>query len=379
MAPIRLGVIGLSTRGWASRALIPPIFDPLLSSKYQLTALCTTNPTSAQEAARKYSELAGSKVKGYYGDEGAVALAQDPDVDMVVISVNIPEHLKVALPAIEAGKDISIEWTPGKGYQETLQIAEAVKRKGVRCLVGTQAVQGLYVKKVRELITAGKIGRVLSSTIQLTAAHADLGMWGPIAYDGTRYLMDAKNHATPLTITAGHLLAAVTDVLGDFAEVVADATIRIDPNVQILNIDNKPTGEVIQKTVPDQYGIVGKLKDGIFVTVHVQVGLRAEQAKGRRLFHWIIDGEEGSIEVQGLPEHGSLAFSPNIEKKVLLNGVEVPLEESEVDKLGYTGKAWLEFAKEDGNYPTIDDAVKLHRTIDAIERSIEEGRKVKLI
>ena len=39
--------------------------------------------------------------------------------------------------------------------------------------------------------------------------------------------------------------------------------------------------------------------------------------------------------------------------------------------------AWTEFAKEDlGNYPTLDDAVKLHRLLEAITRSGIEGRRV---
>ena len=39
--------------------------------------------------------------------------------------------------------------------------------------------------------------------------------------------------------------------------------------------------------------------------------------------------------------------------------------------------AWTEFAKDDvGNYPTLDDAVKLHRLLEDIERSAIEGRRV---
>ena len=39
--------------------------------------------------------------------------------------------------------------------------------------------------------------------------------------------------------------------------------------------------------------------------------------------------------------------------------------------------AWAEFAKEEtGNYPTLDDAVKLHRLLEDIKRSEIEGRRV---
>lgn len=149
MAPIRIGFIGLSTKGWAASALANPLFDPLLSSSYSLTALCTTSETSARAAAETYSKLAGHTVKAYHGDDGLRAIINDPDVDLVAISVKMPEHYKAVFPAIEAGKDLFIEWTPGVSYEETVKIAEAAKRKGVRVLVGTQALQYESMKKVR--------------------------------------------------------------------------------------------------------------------------------------------------------------------------------------------------------------------------------------
>lgn len=148
MAPVRVGFIGLSTKGWAAAALVPPLFDPLLSSSYTLTALCTTSEGSATETAKKFSELAGHPVKAYYGDDGIRAIANDPDVDLVAVSVKIPDHYKTVMPAIEAGKDIYIEWSVGNGYKETVEIAEAAKRKGVRVLVGAQGIQNSSLQKV---------------------------------------------------------------------------------------------------------------------------------------------------------------------------------------------------------------------------------------
>ena len=148
MAPIRIGFIGLSTKGWAAAALVPPLLDPLLSSSYTLTALCTTSEASATDTAKKYTELAGHNVKAYYGDEGLKQIANDPNVDLVAVSVKIPDHYKAVTPAIEAGKDIYIEWAVGNGYKQTVEIAEAAKRKGVRVLVGVQSIQNASLQKV---------------------------------------------------------------------------------------------------------------------------------------------------------------------------------------------------------------------------------------
>ena len=150
-APIRVGFIGLSTRGWAAAALAGPLFDPLLSSHYTLTALCTTSEDTAAAAAQKYTELAGHTVTGYHGEEGLRAIANDPNVDLVAVSVKIPDHYKALMPAIEAGKDIFVEWTVGNGAEETAKVAEAAKRKGVRILVGAQAIQSPWLQKVSHM------------------------------------------------------------------------------------------------------------------------------------------------------------------------------------------------------------------------------------
>ena len=196
MAPIRIGFIGLSTKGWAAGALAAPLFDPLLSPHYTLTALCTTSEASATETAKKYSELAGHTVKAYYGDDGLRAIANDPNVDLVAVSVKIPDHYKAVMPAIEAGKDIYIEWAVGNGYKETVEIAEAAKRKGVRVLVGAQGIQNGSLQKVRarfdtlwsvfltfggvqvkELVKSGAIGRVHSTTAVRTTFDAAGCAW----------------------------------------------------------------------------------------------------------------------------------------------------------------------------------------------------------
>ena len=148
MAPIRIGFIGLSTKGWAAAALVPPLLDPLLSSSYTLTALCTTSEASATDTAKKYTELFGHTIKAYYGEEGIHAIANDPEVDLVAVSVKIPDHYKAVMPALEAEKDIYIEWSIGNGYKETVEIAELAKKKGVRVLVGAQGIQNSSLQKV---------------------------------------------------------------------------------------------------------------------------------------------------------------------------------------------------------------------------------------
>jgi predicted dehydrogenase len=147
--PIKLGVVGLSNNGaaWASLALIPPLFAPPLKDQYTLTALATRSAESAKTSADHFSTLAGAQVKPYSGAAGAIA--EDPDLDLIAISVKAPAHLAAALPAIEAGKAIFVEWPAGKNLSETRELAEKAKAKGVRSIVGLQGWQTPVIRKVR--------------------------------------------------------------------------------------------------------------------------------------------------------------------------------------------------------------------------------------
>ena len=82
---IRLGIIGLSAdkSAWATIAHAVPLKAYPLSDKYTITALATSSPASAKAAAQSH---AVPEEKAYSTPED---IANDPDVDMVVVSVKV--------------------------------------------------------------------------------------------------------------------------------------------------------------------------------------------------------------------------------------------------------------------------------------------------
>lgn len=180
MSPIKIGFVGLSASGWAATALAPGLLDPSLSSSYSLTAISTTSAESAEKSAKKYSETVGHAVKAYHGDTAQIA--NDPEVELVAVSVKAPSHKAALLPAIEAGKDIFIEWPAGVSLKESTELAEAAKKKGIRTIVGLQGRQspmiakvmhpfidvgriGLTLTQIKEILDSGVIGKVISTSI----------------------------------------------------------------------------------------------------------------------------------------------------------------------------------------------------------------------
>ena len=75
MAPIRVGIIGLSSRaktGWASAAHLP--YLTIAKDKYTITALCNSTVDSAKSAIKDYGLATTTKA---YGDPHDMANDQE--------------------------------------------------------------------------------------------------------------------------------------------------------------------------------------------------------------------------------------------------------------------------------------------------------------
>lgn len=89
---------------------------------------------------------------------------------------------------------------------------------------------------------------------------------------------------------------------------------------------------------------------------------------------WTIDGDEGWIRMESTGPGGSVMHVNGIQK-VWLNGELIDVEK---DGLNNSGRAFMEFAKGDekGVYPTFDEALVVHKHVEAVKTSSTEGRRV---
>ncbi len=88
------------------------------------------------------------------------ALAR-PDVDAVVIALPHWLHAQAAVDAAEAGKHILIEKPLANSVEECDAILDAVRRRGVRLMVGhTQHVSPVAIA-VKAVLAAGRIGELI--------------------------------------------------------------------------------------------------------------------------------------------------------------------------------------------------------------------------
>jgi predicted dehydrogenase len=141
---------------WASRSHLGYLQSTDL---YKITALQNSSKASAEAAAKEFGL---GDIATY---ENPKDVASDPNVDIVAVSVNVPEHYKLIRPALEAGKDVFSEWPLACNLSEAEELLHLAKEKGVKTIVGLQARQNPSILKAKEIVASGKLGKILGTTM----------------------------------------------------------------------------------------------------------------------------------------------------------------------------------------------------------------------
>src|SRR3954462_11574574 len=265
-----VGIIGVSpVRGWAAAAHIPAL---RALPNYEIRALSTHSAQSARAAGEAFG------VSVVFSDHQQ--LVTQPDIDMVAVTVKVPHHRELVSAALAAGKAVYCEWPLGRDLDDARAMAALAAEQGVRTVVGLQARQSPAVEFVRELLSAGYVGEVLSTTM------VGLSVPGDVVVQANAYMLDTTNGANLLTIAVGHSLDILNHVLGEFADLSAVSDLR-RPRITV-----EETGERIVKTAADQIAVIGTLTSGATASVHVR-----EAVAGGTGFLWEINGTDGTLRI----------------------------------------------------------------------------------
>jgi predicted dehydrogenase len=150
----------------------------------------------------------------------AELLARD---DLDVVSVCGPNftHREVGEAVARSGRHLWIEKPAGRSAEDTSSIAAAVHGAGVMSAVGFNYRNAPAVAHARELVAAGRLGRLESVDVRMLAdysAHPDGALSWRFDPDhaGTGVLGDLASHGFDLALYVGG------DALGSLTELVAD-------------------------------------------------------------------------------------------------------------------------------------------------------------
>lgn len=249
--PLNVGIVGgNASRGWAKDAHAPALSKlPGL----RLEAVSSRNQNHANEAAAALGARRG------FGS--SLDMVRDPRIDIVSVTVRVPEHREIVLAALAAGKHVYCEWPLGVDITETEEMADAAVLSGSHVMIGLQALSSPTVRHAANLVKEGVFGRLQSLRVLAPTAG-----WGAVAPPFYAYLQDKRNGATLATIGAGHVLAAVEGIVGRYVEVNALTSI-FQRMVQVAGTD-----ETMERTCADHMLIIGRHDSGCVSSMEVVGG-----------------------------------------------------------------------------------------------------------
>lgn len=238
--PLKIAIIGASASGsWARESHVPAI---QALEGYELAAVATRSQESAD----------------------AAELFADDAIDVVTVGVRVPAHRELVLAAVAVGKHVVTEWPLGRDLREARELRDAAAAAGVHAVVGLQARMSPAVRRARELIEEGALGRILSVRL-----YDSTIAFGPATTQSDVYLEDAANGATHISIHGGHSLDLAARLTGGLIP-ASVLTSTQHPRVSVEG------AEELRRTIPDHLLVLARTRQGAPVSVEVAGGRPAD-------------------------------------------------------------------------------------------------------
>ncbi len=208
-----------------------------ISKRGQLVAVCDVVEGKAQQLATTY----GAKVYISYAD----MLANEPSIDVIAVCSPNGLHAQHAIDGLKAGFHVLCEKPMGLSVKECGEMIQAAERANKRLFAIKQNRYNPPVAAVKEIIDAGKLGKVTS--IQLSCFWNRNTDYYANSWKGTKDL-DGGTLFTQFS----HFIDLLYWLIGDVEEVAAymgnfahEAIIEFeDTGVVILKFTNGAIGTV---------------------------------------------------------------------------------------------------------------------------------------
>jgi predicted dehydrogenase len=145
---VRFGIAGFGLH--AVKRLMPGFAR---ARNCRVTALSRRSMAAARQSATEYKILAAF--------DSVAAMAASPEVDAVLVTTPNSSHLVDVLTAIDAGKHVLCEKPLAMNAEQCRQMVEAARNRGVILGVAHVFRFNDSVRKFRELVNAGQIGKII--------------------------------------------------------------------------------------------------------------------------------------------------------------------------------------------------------------------------
>lgn len=158
---IRWGFIGC---GEVTEKKSGPAFNEVEGSCVE--AVMSRNEQRVKEYAKRHG------IPKWYTD--AQQLVDDPDVNAIYIATPPSSHATYAIMCMRAGKPCYVEKPLAANYEDCIRVNRISEQTGVPCFVAYYRRYLPYFNKVKDIIAADGIGKVLTVQLQFAVPPRDL-------------------------------------------------------------------------------------------------------------------------------------------------------------------------------------------------------------
>jgi predicted dehydrogenase len=354
---LRVGIAGANAeRAWAHDAHVPAL---RALPQFSLAAVSARTQALAEKAAAAFGAPRA------FGD--SLQLVRDPGIDVVAVTVKVPEHRPIVLAALEAGKHVYCEWPLGRDAAEAEEMARAAARaRSAHVVIGLQALCAPAVRHAAKLVASGALG-----TPRMLRVISPTAAWGAETPPFYAYLQDKRNGATLSTIVAGHTLAAMEAIVGACTEVDARSSI-LYRTVRITGTD-----QTVERTCPDHLLVLGKHASGCLSSLEVLGG------QLRMPFRLDLIASAGTLGITARQAGGGFQVN-DLEclASVAADPPPAPASPGLTGPPANVAETYARFADDISTgkrtVPDFDLALRLTRLLDAIDAASEEGRRQRI-
>ncbi|KAI9151536.1 Galactose/lactose metabolism regulatory protein GAL80 [Paramyrothecium foliicola] len=369
MAPVRVGLIGLGPSiskdyqpgEWGVQHMKAINSSP----NYELVAVANSSVESAQRSIKAHN--LPETVKAYGSPED---IAEDPNVDLVVIAVSVDKHARLVKPAFQNNKDVLIEFPVAPAPSETEELAQLAKASGSKFLAGTQGRSAPEIRKLKELVNTKAIGDIVFSSF---TGHLPI----VVSYGWPKALtsyLDLKPGATRVTVNLGHTIDAFVNVVGGFKSLQSVLKVQ-GKTAALLDTQGNIVDPAYKVTAPDTILVQGILKSGAAANFSVRSSTTTADEVG---FRWVISGTEGEIIFTSGPGFIQMGTA-NTRIQLRKWGAEKAedIDFSSEEKLGDLSDMALSVARlyeaiaasEEDAYATVEQALQTEKLLEEIVKA----------
>ena len=303
-----------------------------ISKRGQLVAVCDVVEDKAQQLATTY----GAKAYTSYAD----MLAHEPSIDVIAVCSPNGLHAQHAIDGLKAGFHVLCEKPMGLSVKECGEMMQTAERSNKRLFAIKQNRYNPPVAAVKEIIEAGKLGKVLS--VQLSCFWNRNTDYYANSWKGTKDL-DGGTLFTQFS----HFIDLLYWLIGDVDEVAAYMGNFAHEGI----IEFEDTGVVILKFTNGAIGTVNYTVNSFDKNMEGSLTIFGEKGTVKIGGQYLNELEYQQIQdyrIENLPEgnkannYGNYTGSMSNHDKVYDNLIEVLTHNAPITTSSYEGMKTVE-------------------------------------